>query len=619
MEENKKSGFLKNLLSRGQDEDSQEETSEEMETEETGKETSKPSKKIVQEEMSIDEIMQQNKVDAMYHLYCKWCAYQGSSPTQKLFSEWVKAPVVADINEMDLLSTVFQKAEIFRKQMVTTADKILRPLEAAEEEEKKQKEMLLENPEAEFEPVQVPPDVDATVHVQVTVGNMEAFVVVLPPFGNGAELDSDIMEQALAEAEVVSGLRNDVIQKIVEQKQYFKMFLVAIGTPAIAGEDGKIIEHIPREQPLTFKEDEFGRVDYKEQNLFRKIEEGDLICDIIPPEDGTDGVDIKGNAIKATPGKNAKVPGGTNTAISEDGSKLVAACSGYVTYEVGKFRIADKLVIKGNIDMSVGNQDFLGDIIVFGDVISGFTLKATGNISVQGAVEGAILDAGENIEIGDGMNGNNFGELHAGGYVRSSFLENVKVIAKDDIHVESMIGCEAHSDNDICIDEGIGVLIGGTLTAGRSVRAKIIGSKARRRTEIILGVNPELQEERREKEEQLKQAEDTRDLLEKNLQLLESTAKAGGLNEEQSAVLKQLEEQAELYNSMVDEMQEQVDEVRKRAIDYSECVVNCGTVFPPTRITIADSVYTVDTVITGNKFYCARDGEIKLAATDMNE
>lgn len=299
--------------------------------------------------------------------------------------------------------------------------------------------------------------------------------------------------------------------------------------------------------------------------------------------------------------------------ITEDGSQLVAACSGYISYVREKFRVADRLVIKENVDMSVGNQDFLGDIIVYGDVISGFTLKATGNILVKGAIEGAILEAGGNIEIGDGMNGNNFGELHAGGYVRSPFLENVKIFAGEDIFVKSMISCEAHSDRDICIDEGIGVVIGGTLMAGRSVSAKVIGSKARRKTEIILGVNPEVQEKKAKKKEQLEKTEATRSLLERNLELLKTTAEIGGLTEEQNSVLQQLEEQEALYRVMVEEQQAEFDEFKKKVSDYSECVLHCNTIFPPATVTIAESTYLVSSVISGSKFYYTKEGEVQTA------
>lgn len=629
MEENKKSGFFKQFMSGGKNKASQEaeaaagteaveqtEPAESAESAEAVKPEKAARKPLAREvkELTREEIEQQNKRDSICQLYNKWSGYQGRMPSIRgLFGDWAKTPAVETIEQMGLPGTALQKAEIFRKQMMKEAEKTLRDIEAAEDEEKKRKIMMEDDPDADLAPIQVPPDIDAAIHVQIPVGRMEAFVMVLPPFGNGAELDYESLIQALLDAEVINGMRSDIIDEIANKQQYFKIFLVATGTPPVAGENGRVIEHVPREEPLTFKEDEHGRVDYKEQNLFRRIEEGDLICDIIPPQEGTDGIDVKGNVLKAAKGKNAIVPAGDSTMITEDGSQLVAACSGYISYVREKFRVADRLVIKENVDMSVGNQDFLGDIIVYGDVISGFTLKATGNILVKGAIEGAILEAGGNIEIGDGMNGNNFGELHAGGYVRSPFLENVKIFAGEDIFVKSMISCEAHSDRDICIDEGIGVVIGGTLMAGRSVSAKVIGSKARRKTEIILGVDPEVQEKKAKKKEQLEKTEATRSLLERNLELLKTTAEMGGLTEEQNSVLQQLEEQEALYRVMVEEQQAEFDEFKKKVSDYSECVLHCNTIFPPATVTIAESTYLVSSVISGSKFYYTKEGEVQTA------
>lgn len=627
MEENKKSGFFRQFMSGGKNKASQEaeategtegaeqtESVESTETIEPEKTARKPQAREANTELTKEEIEQQNKRDSICQLYDKWSSYQGRMPSIRgLFGDWVKTPAVETIEQMGLPGTALQKAEIFRKQMMKEAEKTLRDIEAAEDEEKKRKIMLEDNPDADIAPIQLPPDIDAAIHVQIPVGRMEAFVMVLPPFGNGAELDYEGLIQALTDAEVINGMRSDIIDEIANKQQYFKIFLVATGTPPIAGEDGSVVEHVPREEPLTFKEDEHGRVDYKEQNLFRRIEKGDLICDIIAPKEGTDGIDVKGNVLKAAKGKNAIVPAGESTTITEDGSQLVADCNGYISYVRDKFRVADRLVIHENVDMSVGNQDFLGDIIVYGDVISGFTLKATGNILVKGAIEGAILEAGGNIEIGDGMNGNNFGELHAGGYVRSPFLENVKIFAGEDIFVKSMISCEAHSERDICINEGIGVVIGGTLMAGRSVSAKIIGSKARRKTEIILGVDPEVQEKKAKKKEQLEKTEATRSLLERNLELLKTTAEMGGLTEEQNSVLRQLEEQEALYRVMVEEQQADFEEFKKKVSDYSECVLHCNTIFPPATVTIAESTYLVGSVITGSKFYYTKDGEVQIA------
>lgn len=607
MEGNNKRSLFRSLWARDKEEKPQSEPEDVKEEPKEAEPT--PEETAEEQEAARQKAIQQNKLDTIYKLYCKWCTYQGRLPIQDLFADWVKAPVAEAAEELEMPSIV-QKAEIFRRQMMLAADKITRQIESAEAAAQKYNKALAEGTADELEPVQLPPHLDVDVHIQIPMGGMEAFVMIFPPFGDGAALDETGLNKALGEAGLASGIRRDVVKQIVEEQAYFKMFLVAAGRPPVTGEDGKIIEHVPRQETLFFEEDDQGRVDYKEQNQFRKIEEGDLICEIVPPQEGIDGRDVRGNLVKASPGKKADVPAGENTMLSEDGSKLLAGCNGYVSYVMGKFRVANQLIISGNVDMSVGNQDFLGDIIVYGDVISGFTLKATGNIIVRGTVEGAVLDAGGNIEIGDGMNGNNFGELHAGGHVRSPFLENVKIYAMGDIYTQSMIACQAYSESSICINDGIGVVIGGKLTARASVKARIIGSKAQRKTEIVLGVQPDIQEEKEAKEKEVTATEETRSLLAKNIQLLQMAGTAGALTDEQNAVLSQLTEQEALYRTMVDKLKKEIDELDRLANDYSNCFVECGTIFPPTKIAIAGSNYSVDAVANNSIFYYSKNGEI---------
>ena len=71
------------------------------------------------------------------------------------------------------------------------------------------------------------------------------------------------------------------------------MSVVAYGLAPIPGDDGRIVELVPREPPQTApQEGAQGLVDYRSSSYTNIIHEGDVICDIIPPSPGTSGVDI---------------------------------------------------------------------------------------------------------------------------------------------------------------------------------------------------------------------------------------------------------------------------------------------------------------------------------------
>lgn len=557
----------------------------------------------------------ENSLDCFYHLYCRWCEYEREAPMEENFSQWMKEPARQELLGDENLCLY---AERFRKQMIPTAEDRLQKIEEAEtkarlreiekteqETETPQETETLSENEAPQEDIKLPPDMDAAPLLYLGPENHFALLCVLPPLGDGAPLNEEGLADALSREEITTGIDAELLQRVAKEQLYFQIFLIAAGTAAVPGKDGEIIEHIPRKEVLSFEEDESGRVDFRELHLFRNIQKGDLICEIIEPEKGTEGIDVKGNILKAPDGKKPAVPAGSHTEITSDGQRLIASIDGYISFQNGKFRVEKQLIINGNIDMSVGNQDFLGDIIVYGDVISGFTLKATGNILVKGFVEGATLIAGENIQITDGMNGSNCGELRAGGVIRSAFLENVKVYATGDVIATSMVSCEVRTHGSIHIEQ-IGVLIGGKITAGKSVTAKTIGSKAYRKTEFFLGMTPETRAEKEEKEKELGETQKTRTLLKKNIQFLQA---AETLPKEKADVLDQLIEQEELYGQIEKELQQEV-EALNGMISYQNCFVQSGTVYPPVKITIGSASSSIDTTSTNCRFYLSKEGEI---------
>ena len=66
--------------------------------------------------------------------------------------------------------------------------------------------------------------------------------------------------------------------------------------------------------------------------------------------------------------------------------------------------VSDVLIVE-NVDNSTGNIEYEGNVQVNGNVCTNFRVKAQGNVEVNGVVEGAYIEAGENIIIARGMNG----------------------------------------------------------------------------------------------------------------------------------------------------------------------------------------------------------------------
>ena len=74
----------------------------------------------------------------------------------------------------------------------------------------------------------------------------------------------------------------------------------------------------------------------------------------------------------------------TKSPLVRASSKLVkyADCEGVASFEENEIKVAKTLVIDGNVDFSVGNIIFPGDVIVYGSIINGFKVSAQGNVMV---------------------------------------------------------------------------------------------------------------------------------------------------------------------------------------------------------------------------------------------
>jgi uncharacterized protein (DUF342 family) len=132
---------------------------------------------------------------------------------------------------------------------------------------------------------------------------------------------------------------------------------------------------------------------------------------------------------------------------------------------------------------------------VSGEVIQGMKVQASGDIVVDGMVDGGQLDAGGNIQVAGGLIAH--AKLHAGGSVTARFAEGVQITAGTVIVIGDMvIDCDLHSLNQIIIGSNSpkrGRLVGGTTAAALLLRVPLLGSNKAGVTKVVVGTNPELE------------------------------------------------------------------------------------------------------------------------------
>lgn len=334
------------------------------------------------------------------------------------------------------------------------------------------------------------PNLDAQVVVFSSKDQMHAWLLVYPPVGEGREVDRPMLNQAMRENEVTYGIDEALLQSLPKSsRRYFQLYYAAAGKKPVDGKDGYVVEKFSRETPRTIGMDEDNNADYTELNMVRNVEEGEVICEIVSPAPGVPGKTVAGRTLTPKEGKKAKAPMGRNTKLSGDGRELIASKTGHLEFDGRNFRVMPLLDIPKDVDYSTGNLNFLGDIHVHGDVLNGFTVRAMGNIIVDGVVEASTVIAGGRLTVGKGIKGDGQALIKACEGIYAKYLESSDVCTQSDLQADCIINCNVYSDGAVQATSGRGVIVGGRIRAS-SVKANIIGSRSECTTEIMLGGTP---------------------------------------------------------------------------------------------------------------------------------
>lgn len=452
-------------------------------------------------------------------------------------------------------------------------------------------------------------DIDAYIVVYVAQKRMAAWVCVFPPHGEGKPLRRAQLYMELQEHSVSSGIDQKAMDYLIEEQPYFTLVPIASGTPMIHGENGSIIEKFKRKVDKTFAVNERGDVDYRVQNYIQTIHTGDVICESVPPTMGKDGMDVLGAVIPAKNGEPAKLLAGQNTGLNEDKTQIIAMMDGHLQYESGKFQVKPLFYVSGDVDYTVGNIDFLGDVHISGDVREDFIVHATGTVTVDGLVEGAVIEAGKDIFIAKGILGDEKAVIKAGGNVQTEYIENCIIYAGDTVRAGSIISSCINSDNQIIARVGRGTVIGGRLIAAHLIDARIIGCRTERPTSLIVGELPYIQEQKEEIAESLQKIAKEKEEIDRNISFLDR-----GIAETEPDKMKNaanLRLRKSVLSMQEKHLQNQLKEFDERGTDIPDCRIKADTVYPVTKIRIKDYSYTVNEKTMDCKIHISKD-EIEL-------
>jgi len=290
----------------------------------------------------------------------------------------------------------------------------------------------------------------------------------------------------LNEYKITFGIDQKVVQLIAKNKISIKKFpmTIARGIPPKKGTDGSI----------TYKLDYSSEVDRNSNWNFRDImripsvKANQKLATITLPTKGEEGINVLGQKLKAQHGKPIQINAGINVIFNEDDLSFYSSIDGQVSITERDIKVHPVYEVNESLSMKTGNLDFVGSIIIKGDVPTGYTVKAKGDIKIFGIVEAATIISGGSVFVAEGLAGLQKGTIKAEENIHIGYINQGIVHANDSVYVEnSIIHSEITANKQVFCQKGN--IIGGSLSAGQLIEAKDIGNRLSTKTHITLGIN----------------------------------------------------------------------------------------------------------------------------------
>lgn len=310
---------------------------------------------------------------------------------------------------------------------------------------------------------------------------------------NRENLKKEVLDK-LSSIGIKHGIKNEIFQEKLLPSQ---IYIIAEGTPAINGKDSVItIYELPNSKPVI-RED--GSTNFFDLKLISMVESNQWLGERMNATQGNDGLSVKGEIIKASPGKNQPLSYDKNTVyeVAENNKiTLYSKIQGAVNYLNGKISVSNHLEVKGDVNFKTGNVKFDGSVTVTGTISPGFSVEATKDIEIRGdlgisnvkqiiSTEGSILLKG-------GISSRGPSTIQAKKNIYTKFVDNSTISCNGNVYigfacVNSNISCK-----ELIIESTKGKIVGGYIKAKYKVSAPTIGSEVEIRTVIeVTGFNRE--------------------------------------------------------------------------------------------------------------------------------
>ena len=386
------------------------------------------------------------------------------------------------------------------EQMMKAIEKIADSVDQLSDEERKQLEELTRLFHLDEDNAQMAETLsqDAAFRFDVSGDKMSITLSIRPAVGNGHVLTQDDIINELRQMNVGPGILIDELKETIDQ--------------AAAGESVESVLVVQGRGPSEStadtlalfarhkSDDDLHQIDLElEKEAIQTgrllCKEGDVILMRVPGREGEPGFDALNHPLPADPPATVEFSVGPNVKQVED--QAVAAVAGVVVFDGNHIEVRQVLVIDQDVTANDDPIDFDGEVSIRAAVRMGARVRASGNISVDGSVEGAHIEStGGDIRLRHGVAGHNEAMIKAEGDINARFAENATLMAGRSIVIDiGSMHSRLIAGKSIHMIRGRGQVIGGSTMAGDLIEVKQAGATSGVPTLIHVGLSREVMEQ----------------------------------------------------------------------------------------------------------------------------
>ena len=446
-------------------------------------------------------------------------------------------------------------------------------------------------------------DKDAEVKIEISKDKMRAYISYYPALG-GKEFTVSEIIRILNENDVKLGIKEGKLASMVKSGKQIENLLIAEGHPPVEGTDAKLNYHFENNKDSIGTKREDGSMDYYDLGIIANVNPGDVLVTKEEPIPGKPGKAVTGEEIAPPEPKDKELPSGKNVE-QEDEYTLVSKIAGQVVVDGNRINVLPIYEVNGDVDLSTGNIEFVGNVIVKGNVMEGFKIKASGNVEVKGHVFAADIDAGGEVVIKKGFVGKNKYHINARGDVNAKFVENGIIKSEQNVVVtDAIMHSQISAGRKVDVSKNKGLLVGGVVRAGNLIEANIIGSHLATATRLEVGIDPELKNKVSEMEEDIKKSKVNLDKSLKAIDILQKLKQQSGkLPEGKKLMLLRLESTSNKLQQTIDEKKMELQKLNDKfdSVEEGRIIVN-NKIYPGVKMQIGKSQYSVYNAMNRTSF-----------------